>query len=376
MFALLLKRTRRRLTHANSRRARRGAAVAVLLVLTALTPPRDAAAQTDARLVTAVHLAQDGRADSARAITRELLSRVPVSDTLYPQILYTAAVVSATSPEMEKALRRVVVEYSSSPWVDDALLRLAQLDYANGDVSAAAEKLERLRRDFPQSTLLAPSALWAARSYFELKQMGKACGWLEAGRANAGGDVETANQLAYYAQRCTTQALADEQPTMDTLTMARGDSTARRAAGGAGAAPAAGAARPPAAGGTGAAGAGASSSGATDAGTGATTPAGAPDNTRAAVPPAAPTPAMQPAPSAVAAARGEWRIQVAAVQSDAQAEPILAKLRAAGLDGDLVREGGYVKVRTGRFATRAAADAAKAKAAAATGTQPFVVRQP
>ena len=133
----------------------RSCAVAALLAM----PASRLAAQTDPRLVAAIHLAQEGQGDSARAITRTLLSQTPGSDALYPQLLVAAAIVAPTSADMQKSLQRVVVEYSSSEWVDDALLRLAQLDYANGNIEGSVQKLERLRGDFPESPLTAQAAV-------------------------------------------------------------------------------------------------------------------------------------------------------------------------------------------------------------------------
>ena len=53
--------------------------------------------QTDPRLVSAVRAAQEGRGDSARAAVDRLLAATPPTDTLYPQILYTQAMVAGTA---------------------------------------------------------------------------------------------------------------------------------------------------------------------------------------------------------------------------------------------------------------------------------------
>lgn len=319
--------------------------LATVVLASAAAP---AAAQSDARLVAAVKLAQEGQADSARAITRALLTRIPASDTLYPQVLFAAASVSATSPDMEKALRRIVVEYPSSEWVDDALLRLAQLDYAGGDVAGAAEKLERLRTDFPNSTLLAPAALWAARSYFELRNRTAACTWLTDGRARAGTDVETGNQLAFYQQRCAPAALMADAPTMDTVKLARGDSVASaptKTPAPKPGVPKAGTSRPE-------------------------TPASSAAASAPAVATPTKTPARTPPP-----AGGAFRLQLAAMQTAEQAATLVASLAAKDVTADVTVEGGFHKVRTGRYPTRAAAVAAVASVQLKVGSTPFVVRE-
>ncbi|HET9725875.1 MAG TPA: hypothetical protein VFP28_03100, partial [Gemmatimonadales bacterium] len=87
-------------------------------------------AQTDPRLVNAVRAAQEGQGDSARTAVQRLLDATPPTDTLYPQILYTQAMVANSAGDMRRELQRVTVEYASSDWADDALLRLVQRDYA------------------------------------------------------------------------------------------------------------------------------------------------------------------------------------------------------------------------------------------------------
>ena len=103
---------------------------------------------------------------------------------------------------MRRQLQRVAVEYSSSSWADDALLRLVQLDYASGNLEGAARNLERLRRDYPGSPLLPQASYWAARTYFDQKKPELACRWLADGVAAARGNVELQNQLGYLNQRC------------------------------------------------------------------------------------------------------------------------------------------------------------------------------
>ena len=98
--------------------------------------------------------AQEGRGDSARVAVDRLLAATAPADTLYPQILYTQAMVADTAGDMRRHLQRVAVEYSTSSWADDALLRLVQMDYATRNYENAARNLERLRVDFPLTPLL------------------------------------------------------------------------------------------------------------------------------------------------------------------------------------------------------------------------------
>ena len=319
-----------------------------------------AAAQTDARLVEAVRVAQEGASDSARTTVRKLLAATPPTDSLYPEILYTQAMVAGEAGDMRRDLQRVVVEYGASSWADDALLRLVQMDYASRSLDAAARNLERLRSDYPATPLLAQAAYWAGRTYFDLKNSVLACRWLSDGMARAP-DVEVQNQLGYLFQRCGTAeadaavdsagmpaagaASADSTRPRDSLprdSVSRdsvsGDSLTRTAD----STPA----RPP-----------------------QPPPAGrnaAPAPTR--TPPAARTPATP--------ARARFRVQVSAVATPGAADDAASKVEKLGYESVIVREGRLSKVRAGSFQSRAEAQAAISRLKTAVGGTPFIVAEP
>jgi predicted Zn-dependent protease len=171
----------------------------LLVPLVLATPLR---AQSDPRLVEAVRAAQEGRSDSARAAVQRLLAATSPTDTLYPEILYTQAMVAGEAGDMRKALQRVAVEYPSSSWADDALLRLVQMDYATRSLEPAARNIEKLKTDYPDSPLLPQASYWAARIYFDQKNPAAACRWLADGMANTRANLELQNQLGYLYQRC------------------------------------------------------------------------------------------------------------------------------------------------------------------------------
>ena len=267
-------------------------------------------AQEDSRLVAAVRLAQDGKGDSARAIVLDLIAGTPQSDSLFPQIVYTMGLVARDPGDRTRNFRRVAVEFAGSAWADDALLGLAQEDFAAGRPEASARNIDRLRADYPTSSLLPIASFWAVRAYFELRNSVEACRWLSQGLALAGQDVELQNQLNFYAPRC---ANASAEP-----------------------APASPASR---------------------ADTSVTT--------------TAPPPATTPLP----AGSGRFTVQVAAASSEGAAEATANALRSGGYDPHIVREGGFIKVRVGRFATRAEAVAAASQVRAKMGGSPFVVEE-
>ena len=316
-----------------------------LVLLPALTvfPALPAFPQTDPRLLDAIRQAQEGRGDPARTQLRRLLAATSPTDTLYPQIIYTQAMVASDANEMRRQLQRVAVEYSSSTWADDALLRLVQLDYASGNLPGAARNLERIRLDYPGSTLLPQAAYWAARTYFDQKNPELACRWIADGLAGSSGNIELQNQLGYLDQRCAgVRAAVASRPATD--------SQPRPAGGGTDTAASAGAAPPPSA-----------------------TPSPAQPQPAAPAPPrAAPAPvATRPAGST-----GRFRVQITAVRTPAAAAALVARLKAQGLVAVAVEDGGFFKVRVGDYATRPEAVAVLPDLKAQLGGSPFVVAEP
>lgn len=350
----------------------------------ALAASAPLSAQNDPRLVAALRLAQEGSGDSARALVQRILDATDRADTLYPEALYTRALIAKDPQDMRRDLQRVTVEYPLSSWADDALLRLAQLDFAAGNLQASARSLERLRLDYPSSPVYAEAAFWAGRAYFDLHNPAAACRWLSEGLARTGTDVELRNRLAYYEQRCAV-LLADtgradtaraDSGRADTAAGRRAGAQAAGAAGGGPPAPgrAPGGARGTAPGGT-------ADSISIDASDTQPQPrTGTPSRPRrpaptAAAPAPAPTPRApggpRPAPAAPAAAR--YRIQIAAVNTRASADSIARRVRAAGYETVVVSEKGLFKVRAGSYATRAEAQAALPAVRARLGGRAFVV---
>jgi len=300
----------------------RVARVALVICLLPLCRPGLLAGQTDARLAQGVRLAQEGLGDSARGLVQRVVDAINPTDTLFPQALYTRAVVGANPQDMRRDLQRVAVEYPNSSWADDALFRLAQLDYATRDLDGASRDLERLRLDYASSPLYAQASYWAARVYFDLRKPSSACRWVAEGTSRVGNDLELRNQLGDYNQRCAGV----------TLDIASADTTAKLAA-------------------------------ATAAG----------GDTSSVTAPTARMDTSRTAHSDSAPAKPVFRIQVAAVNTRAAADSIAMRTKAAGFESIVASEKGLFKVRVGRYATRADAQAALPGVRAKVGGQPFIV---
>lgn len=193
-----------------------------LLAVLAISPAVRLSAQSDARLAEALRLAQSGQADSGRAIVRRLLARLPPSDSLYPEALLTAAKIAPDAQTVSSNLNRVVLDYGSSPWADDALLLLTQLHFAQRDAAQTIQVAERLNRDYPDSPFRARASFFGARAYFELKNEMRGCELIQQALDGAGDDVEFKNQVSFYAARCNGRAATAAAPPPPGADTARG----------------------------------------------------------------------------------------------------------------------------------------------------------
>jgi len=118
-------------------------------------------------------------------------------------VLFVAGMVAEQFDSALVAFRRVGIEYSDSPWADDALLRIAQLTFAARDLQAAQRATDRLLSDYPLSDQRAAASYWAARIRLEQGQVAEACPYLQQAADEAGDDVELGNRARYYLQRCS-----------------------------------------------------------------------------------------------------------------------------------------------------------------------------
>ena len=295
-------------------------------------PPVRLSAQNDPRLVAAVRLAQDGLSDSARAVAGRILAATEPGDSLYPEALYTMGLLSGTEGDRRLYLRRVVVDYGQSAWADDALLQLAQLDYAGGNAAAAVRDVDQLLLDYPASPLTPIAALWGARAAGDRRDGAAACRIAEAGLAAVGDDVELRNQLEFQKQRCrslgTIAADSFAAAAADSASRAKADSIARAAA------------------------------------------------------PRRRHPVARPAPPPAARGAVEpssppgFYVQLSAVKTETAAAAETLRAKRAGFDVAVVRESGLLKIRAGAYPRRADAEAAAVRIKARLGGRPFVVRVP
>lgn len=289
-------------------------ASAALLFLTAIMPYRyRLTAQENPVLRAAAALAAEGRGDSARRMVARELGRLTPGTDGFAEALYWRARLAVSGDSAERDLRRVAIEYSNSPWADEALLQLSQLALAAANPAGALQLAQRLRSDYPGSELRPRAALWAARASFDVGETRSACAWLDTAAAEAGGDVEFLNQVSFYRARCAAVAPA---------------SAARRPA---------------------------------------------PAETVAPTPPA---PAAPAAPGRLGAPQ-QWLVQAAAVRTDEEAQRLRQRLERAGFAARIERGAdGFRRVRVGPFDSREAASGARLRLRRLLGGSPFIVPEP
>jgi cell division septation protein DedD len=273
------------------------------LVISSAAHAQQAGPATDTAFLRAQQLVAEGNGEAGRAIVAGRLQAARPGSAEYVEALFWRAALAATAAEAEVDYRRIIVEHPTNRRVEDALIRMAQLELARGRHIEAQRHLERLVREYPNSPARARTHYWLARVLFDENQLARACASMANARASStAADVELRNQIEYHGQRC------------------EGVDTSATAA----AAPEPARAAPP------------------------------PARPQQQPPPARPQPQAQPR-DAPGPARAEWTVQVAAVATRQAAIELQERVRARGYDARVVQVGNLWRVRVGRYATRSEA---------------------
>jgi tetratricopeptide (TPR) repeat protein len=182
-------------------------------------------AQQDSLLQHAIRLATEGQADSARSLTSAWIARLTPSDSTYPEALYAAGVVAGDTESALTFLRRVSIEYARSEWADDALLRMSQLAFAEGQIRSAIRSADRILLDYPFSEILADAAFWSGRAHLELGERDEGCPLLQRAIESAEDNFEVENQARYLLQRCPSSDSPADSAGRESPTASRGGQT-------------------------------------------------------------------------------------------------------------------------------------------------------
>lgn len=184
---------------------------AVLFAQLALLAPLHLAQaqRPDSTVARVQRLVNAGDRGAARALADSILQGASEGTPGYAEALYARAFASSSAVEAERDYLRVSVEYPFSPRAEDATMMVAQLKLARSDRVGARRNFERLVREHPDGALTAKAAFWAGRLAIEDGDLPRGCQSLGTSRARVSSDdVELANQIEYYSQRCSASALA------------------------------------------------------------------------------------------------------------------------------------------------------------------------
>ena len=183
-----------------------------------------AGAQTSAGVTSAVGRARamldGGNGSAARLLLDSLVARTsPGSDDL-GESLYWRAVLSERVADGERDWKRLVVDVPLSPRVPDALLRLGELEALRGRPDVARLHFERIVRDFSGSTQRPKAMVWIARTYFEERNVPRACEAVTALQAGVVPEGELRLQAQEMHTRCVAAAAASAPAIADSVAKA------------------------------------------------------------------------------------------------------------------------------------------------------------
>lgn len=205
----------------------RATRIALIVMSLALVPGRGFSQNVDTAMARIERLVVAGDRSSARYLADSLIAALPHESSRIADALYWRAASAPSAVDAERDYLRITVEHPYSRRAPDALLALAQLEFARGNRSAARRRFDRLLADYPSGKHVARASLWSGRLAMEERDMVTGCATLDAGRAHvAAEDVELRNQFDYFVSQC---ARLPATPA-DTVATPSPDSTPARAA--------------------------------------------------------------------------------------------------------------------------------------------------
>ena len=188
---------------------RLAASMATLLVQ-AMAPRALHAQDVDSALARIERLIVTGDRASARGITDSLLATLPAESPRMAEVLYWRASSASNAADAERDYLRIGVEHPLSSRAADALLALAQLEFARGDRAAARRRFDRLLRDYPSGRHVTRASLWSGRLAIDDRDAAAGCATLTAARPHVpASDVELANQFDYFLAQCARMPALD-----------------------------------------------------------------------------------------------------------------------------------------------------------------------
>lgn len=188
----------------------RSATLALGLVLGA-TMPVTLAAQAAAvspamdRAIARARGAVDaGNGADARAVLDSLVNAAPVASNDLAEALFWRATLAERLTDAERDWKRLVIDVPLAPRASDALLRLGELEMLRGHPVDARTYFARVVREFPVASTRARSQLWIAKSYAAQRDMPRACVALADAAATGVPEGELRLQAEEMGRQCAT----------------------------------------------------------------------------------------------------------------------------------------------------------------------------
>ncbi len=282
-------------------------------------------------------LVNDGNVTAGRALVDSMLSVAVPGSNEYAEGVYWRAALAGTASDAEMDYRRILVDYPRSPRVEDALVRLAQLEIVRGNYDAALRHLNTLVADHPESASRGRAGYWMARALFDKNDVQAGCAaTADALARTSEDDSELRNQITYLNQRCAGVVLAG--PSAGTATAPQNIATPKPADSVVARLPDNPVMNPQV----------------------TTPPVAAPPivvDPLPARPAKTTTPVEKPVSPATASEGGSYSVQVAAYNVKSQAAAMVAKLKQRGYEARVDGGKAPFRVRIGRYATPAQASA-------------------
>ncbi|HET8773686.1 MAG TPA: SPOR domain-containing protein [Thermoanaerobaculia bacterium] len=167
--------------------------------------PRAGVAQdgVDSALIRIERLVVAGDRSSARVLTDSLIGALPPDSPRLADALYWRAQSAMSAADAERDYLRIALEHPFTARAPEALLALAQLEFARGDRNAARRRFDRVLRDYPTGKHLARASLWSGRLAIEDRDYASGCATLNSARSLVASDqVELRNQFDYFLAQC------------------------------------------------------------------------------------------------------------------------------------------------------------------------------
>ena len=291
-------------------------------------------------------LVNDGNAAAGRALVDSMIAAAQPGSNDYAEGVYWRAVLAATAADAEMDYRRIIVDYPNSPRVEDALIRLAQLEIARGNYDGALRHLGRLASEHPESPARARAGYWTARAMFDKNDIQGGCiAIADALSRTPETDTELRNQISYLNQRCAgvslTPAPVTAPPALPEPTTSPPAATPPAAV-----APAAPQTIPPPV-----------DSAKPVVPQNVSPPVAEPVRVTPPVIKPATEPATEPTSSRPASGEKVWSVQVAAYNVKSQADAMVARLKRSGYEARVDGTVAPFRVRIGKYATQSQASA-------------------